>query len=308
MSCLLYNYRKPVFDYERLVNIMKTIDKIMLGKTNLLVSRVVYGGIISTNEEQKDSDRYVSGAIERGINYFDVAPTYGDAQLKLGNSLQPYRKDVFLACKTAHRNFSDAKLQMKESLEMLHTDYFDVFQLHAMTTAEDVEQAFAEDGVMKFLIEAKKEGMIRNLGFSAHSEKTALKALDLYDFDTILFPVNWATGLKNAMGDELLVKAKERNMGILALKSLAMRHWKEGEEKEFPKCWYKPIDMKSELAIAALKYTIAQGAHTIVPPGYNKYMDFILDKFDECLKNPLNGNDIEYLTKEMLKIQRDLIF
>ncbi|MHB1485174.1 MAG: aldo/keto reductase [Saccharofermentanales bacterium] len=273
-----------------------------------MISRVVYGGIISASEEQKDSDKYVEEAIDRGVNYFDVAPAYGDAQLKLGNSLRPYRNDVFLACKTAIRNEADARVQMKESLELLHTDHFDVFQLHAMTTAEDVEQAFAKDGVMNFLIEAKKDGIIRNLGFSAHSEDTALRLLELYDFDTILFPFNWATEMDKGMGDRLVMKAKEKNLGILALKAMAMRHWKEGEARDFPKCWYKPIDMNSKLALAALKYTLSLGVHTIVPPGHFEYLKFVLDNFDECIRNPLNQDDKDYLNHEMQNIQKELIF
>lgn len=306
------------------------IEKIKLGKTNLNISRVVYGGIVSTNETQQDSDKYVSYAVDRGVNYFDVAPAYGDAQIKVGNSLKPYRRNINLACKTAERKEVEAAAQMKESLELLHTDYFDVYQLHALTTNEDLERSFSSDGIMNFLIKAKKEGIVRNIGFSAHNEEIARKALTLYDFDTVLYPINWALGYCNSMGDGLTDDAKERNMGILALKSMALRHWNDTEERKFPKCWYKPVDIDidsisdilsesvfdkqnnhndiNRLAISALKYTLSKGAHTIVPPGYFSYFAFVLEHLDECLKNPFNEDDHEFLNQELLKIKDQMIF
>jgi aryl-alcohol dehydrogenase-like predicted oxidoreductase len=110
-----------------------------LGNTGYQVSAVVYGGIVSMRDGQTNSDRYVAWAIEQGINYFDVAPTYGDAQEKLGQSLIPYRKDVYLACKTKQRLREGAEKEMKESLRLLHTDHFDVYQMHELPTKEDLD-------------------------------------------------------------------------------------------------------------------------------------------------------------------------
>lgn len=315
---------------------MNSVDKILLGKTNLLISRVVYGGIVSTNEKQEDSNNYVSYAIDRGINYFDVAPAYGDAEDKLGQSLIPYRKNIILACKTAERTKDLAIKQIANSFEKLHTDYFDVFQLHALTTFDDLEQAFSGNGVMNYLDKAKKEGIIRNIGFSAHNEEVALKALTMYDFDTVLYPINWALGNGKSMGKDLSKEALKRNMGLLALKSLALRHWKENEEKSFPKCWYKPIPVSfnmieketpqegdlsnyksngssneysdNDFAKIALKYTLAQGVHTIVPPGYFSYMKFVLDNIGECISNPLTENDQKIIEHEIQNIKSELIF
>lgn len=117
------------------------MEKALLGKTGFMVSRVTYGGIVSMNETQKDSDKYVSMVVEAGVNYFDVAPSYGDAQERLGPSLEPYRKNVYLACKTQIRDAKGAKAELLKSLEVLRTDYFDVYQLHAMTTKENLEHS-----------------------------------------------------------------------------------------------------------------------------------------------------------------------
>ena len=103
------------------------------GKTGFEISAVAYGGIVSMDDGQDASDRYVGWAVEQGINYFHVAPTYGDAEEKLGNSLKPYRSQVHLACKTAERLRVSAEKELLRSQKLLHTDYFDVYQLHGIS-------------------------------------------------------------------------------------------------------------------------------------------------------------------------------
>ena len=111
------------------------------GKTGIEISAVAYGGIVSMDDGQAASDRYVAWAIDQGVNYFDVAPTYGDAEEKLGNSLKLYRNQVHLACKTAERMRAQAEKELATSHKLLHTDHFDVYQLHAIASMEDVEKA-----------------------------------------------------------------------------------------------------------------------------------------------------------------------
>ena len=128
-----------------------TSIKRTLGKTGFEVFPVVYGGIVSSRDGQAASDNYVAWAIDRGINYFDVAPSYGDAEEKLGISLKPFRKDNYLACKTTIRARIEAEKEFEESLRLLQTDYFDLFQLHSLTTPEDVDKAFSADGVIEMI-------------------------------------------------------------------------------------------------------------------------------------------------------------
>ena len=89
------------------------------GKTGFDISAVAYGGIVSMEDGQSASDRYVAWAIDQGVNYFDVAPSYGDAEEKLGNSLKPYRSSVHLACKTAQRLRADAEKDLLRSQQLL---------------------------------------------------------------------------------------------------------------------------------------------------------------------------------------------
>ena len=272
------------------------------GRTGMEISRVVFGGIVTTNEDQKDADRYVAWARDRGVNYFDVAPTYGDAQLKLGEALRPYRQQSFLACKTAKRMEAEAREQLEESLRLLHTEYFDVYQFHSLTTEEDIDQVFGPGGALEAVVRAKEKGYVRFIGFSAHNEDIALKALELFNFDSVLFPVNWALDLGKGFGSRITAKAKELGKGLLGMKTLAHRQWLEGEERVYPKSWCKTVFNDDRLAIAALKYTLSKGVDTVVPPGNFEQFAYAVEHIEECLAHPLTAEDVAYLKGEVEKI------
>ena len=280
-----------------------------LGKTDIMISRVSYGGIVSAGyydgvtypcEGQEASDRYVDWALDHGVNYFDVAPGYGNAQDQLGISLEAHRKEVSLACKTQHRDRVNAEKDLDRSLRLLKTDHFDVYQLHAVSSMEDVEQAFAPGGVMEMMRTLKDRGITRYLGFTAHSEEAALKMIELFPFDTVLFPFNWFLNMAHGMGNRLLKTAKEKKMGILCMKAFIERRWEEGEDKGcFPKSWCKPIDTDAEpeFGTAAMKYALSLGVNTLIPPGNFKSFSFAVDHIEECLENP--AYDAELLEKKL---------
>ena len=255
--------------------------KRMLGKTGIEASVVGFGGIIVMNETPEASAKFVAEAVhECGINYFDVAPSYGNAEERLGPALAPYRNDVYLACKTGERRAEEAEAELNASLEKMQTDHFDVYQLHAMTKMEDVETVFGPGGAMEVFVKAREQGKVRFLGFSAHSEMAALALMDRFDFDTILFPINWACWLKSGFGPDTIAKAKEKSMGILALKTLAKRAWDEDEEHDWSKTWYKPVESYEEAKLA-VRFTLSQGASVAVTPGHMELLRWECDAADE---------------------------
>ncbi len=276
-----------------------------LGKTGFEVFPVVYGGIVSSRDGQAASDNYVAWALDRGINYFDVAPSYGDAQEKLGISLKPFRKENYLACKTTQRSREGAEKEFEDSLRLLHTDYFDLYQLHSLTTAEDVDKAFAAGGVMEMIEKEKQRGRIRRVGFSAHSQIQALRAMSMYDFDTVMFPINWQMDMLAQWGSGVAKDAKRRGMGVIALKGLVHRKWlNEEERKSYPKSWVKPIDVTNEaMGIAALKYTFRTGADVIVPPGDFRNFAFCVDHIEEIVNKPLTTKEKRLLEHEFLAVK-----
>ena len=273
------------------------------GKTGFEISAVAYGGIVSMEDGQDASDRYVSWAVDQGVNYFDVAPSYGDAQEKLGNSLRPYRNRVRLACKTAERLRVNAEREMQESLKMLHTDHFDVYQLHAISSEDDVQTAFGPGGVMELVRQMKQEGITANVGITAHNEDAALKCLELYDFDTVLFPINWFMHMEHGMGERLIHTAKEKGMGVLAMKAFIERKWDSPEEKKqsrFLKSWCKPIDPEDgAFGVAAMKYALSLGVDTLIPPGNIASFAFAVEHIGEALRQNLSETERQLLRSRL---------
>jgi aryl-alcohol dehydrogenase-like predicted oxidoreductase len=239
------------------------------GKTGIRLSIIGMGGIVVKGVEQDHANRIVAEFVERGVNYFDVAPSYGDAELKLGPALEPYRKEMFLACKSGHRTAEAMKAELAKSLETLRTDYFDLYQLHAVTdVAKDVDAVFAKGGAMEYLIAAKKSGVVRHLGFSAHSVEAAAAAMDRFAFDSILFPVNFATYYAGNFGPQMMAKAQAQGVARLALKALARQKWVENspERESYPNCWYQPLTDPDEIDLA-LRFTLSQPVTSALPPG-----------------------------------------
>lgn len=275
------------------------MKKRLLGNTGYEVSPLVYGGIISMKEDQAVSDRYVSWAIDNDINYFDVAPSYQDAEEKLGVSLKPYRKDVYLACKTEKRRHKEAEKEIMNSLRLLHTDWFDNFQLHAMTTPEDVETAFGPGGVMELLRDLKEKGVIGKLGFSAHSQRAALECLARYPFDTVMFPMNWMLHLGQDMGSLLLEEKLKKGFGLIGIKSLIERAWQEGDDKEgtFSKSWCKPFDEGADaLRQAAMQYSLSVlKVDTLIPPGDYENLRYMVHHINGLMDKPLSPNGMDLL-------------
>ena len=276
------------------------MQRTILGKTELEVSRIVFGGIVCMDELQSDADRYVSYAVDAGVNYFDIAPSYGNSEEKFGPAFKPYRKNCILGCKTTERTAKGARAELEKSLKTLRTDYFDIYQIHGLIKGEEARQIFAEDGALKTFLEAKKEGLIRHIGLTAHSEEIAIEALSKFDFETVMFPINWALHLGNVLGMRLPEECNERNIGLIAIKALAHRKWRNGErEASFPKSWCKTIYNDDRLGICAMKYALSRGADALVPPGNFEQFDFMVKHFSECLANPLNEEDIDYLKASM---------
>jgi predicted aldo/keto reductase-like oxidoreductase len=239
-------------------------------KNGVELSIIGMGGIVLMGQEQAAADREVARAVERGVNYFDVAPAYGkgEAEAKLGPALEPHRGKVFLACKTQKRDAAAARTELENSLRVLRTDHFDLYQMHCMAKDTDIEKAFAPGGVMEVMVKAREEGKVRFLGFSAHDEDVALKLLDMFGWDSVLFPFNYVCMTQADFGPRLLAKAKEKGVARLALKALAHTPWASKEEKaeSHLKCWYRPLQDVDKVR-AALRFTLSEDITAAIPPG-----------------------------------------
>jgi len=275
------------------------------GGAGVSLSVIGMGGIVVMGAEQAHADRIVAEFVERGVNYFDVAPTYGDAEDRLGPALEPYRKDVFLACKTDKRTREGAAEDLERSLAKLRTSHFDLYQLHGVTdVAKDIDAVFAKGGAMEVLIEAKGAGRVRHLGFSAHSVEAAMTAMDRFDFDSVLFPVNFATYYAGHFGPQIMERALAKGVARLALKSLALQKWPENhpEKKRYSKCWYQPVTDRHEAELA-LRFTLGQPVTSLLPPGEESLFRLALDLAANVSPlSPEESKELELLAKGLVPV------
>jgi len=242
------------------------IAKRPYGKKGDKLSIIGLGGIVLARLPQKEADAIAREAFERGVNYFDVAPTYWDAEERMGPAIKSFRDKIFLACKTTKRDAKGAQEELEASLRKLQTGHFDLYQLHGLSNMQELEQCFAPGGAMEVFLKAREQGKVRYIGFSAHSEEVALEAIKRFPFDSALFPFNFVTLFKDNFGWELLKEAPKHGVTLLALKALARTHWQEGA-KRLEKCWYEPVT-DPKMAEIALRFTLSLPNITAaIPPG-----------------------------------------
>ncbi|MGC9329966.1 MAG: aldo/keto reductase [Candidatus Hinthialibacter sp.] len=265
------------------------------------LSIIGFGGIVVMNVEQSHADKVVAESVERGVNYFDVAPSYGNAEDRLGPALAPFRKDVFLACKTQERSREGAERELHASLKKMRTDHFDLYQLHALSKMEDLDKAAGPNGALEAFVQARQEGKIRFIGFSAHSAEVALAALDRFDFDSILFPFNFVCWHEGHFGPQVLEKAKAKGAARLALKAMAYSPWPEGADRSgFKKCWYKPVSNPGE-ANRALRFTLSQDITAAIPPGEESLFQMALDIAEKF--EPLTSEEMKQVQQMAQGVQ-----
>jgi predicted aldo/keto reductase-like oxidoreductase len=275
------------------------LEKRSLGKTGEMLSVLGFGGIVVKDVTPEEASSSVRMAIDAGVNYFDISPSYGDAELKLGPALLPYRKNVFLSCKTDGRNKEDSRRELEQSLKNLQTDHFDLYQLHAVTKIEEVKAILGKGGAIETCLEARKEGKIRFIGFSAHSVEAALALMNGFDFDTIMFPFNFTSWYAGNFGPQVLALAQEKKMGIIALKAMAKGPWPgDFVHSKYQKCWYEPLTSEDEI-LAGLRFTLSHPIAAAIPPGEPELFMTAISLRDKI--KPLNKEEAEIIKTNALK-------
>ncbi len=269
------------------------MEKRMLGKTGEMISVLTFGGIVVRDATPEQAAKSVKQAIDAGVNYFDNAPSYGDAEVKLGPALEPYRKNVFLSNKTQMRTRDEARAELENSLKVMRTDYFDLYQHHAVYRVEDVETILGKGGAMETFLEAKQEGKIKYIGFSAHTVEAATALMEGFDFDTIMFPFNLTSWHAGNFGPQVLDMALRKNMGIIALKAMAKGRWPQGSDRtRYPKAWYEPLTTDEQI-LKGLRFTLSHPITTAIPPGEEELFMAALRLIDQF--EPLTREEAEHI-------------
>ena len=191
-----------------------------LGGTDQVSFLVGLGGITLMPLPREEAERLAHRAVEEeGVQHFDVAPTYGDAQAKLGPAVRAHRDRIFLSCKTEARDAAGARAALDESLRLLQTDHIDLYQLHALDTDEELDQVSAKGGAMEVFLEARKAGLVRYLGVTGHYPAMHLKTIERIELDTVMAPLNFRTVDTMCGPGGLIERARAHGMGVLAIKA-----------------------------------------------------------------------------------------
>lgn len=237
-------------------------------KGDIKLSIVGFGGIVVVGMEQSQANHTVGEAFDRGVNYFDVAPSYfdGEAEMKLGSALQPYRDRSFLACETMARDAAGSRKELEQSLTRLKTGHLDLYQFHAVSKMEDVDQILAPGGAAETFVKARQDGKVRFLGASVHDVKAAIALMDGFPLDSVMFPLNFVLVQEGNFGPQILEKAKSKGVTRIALKALAYTTWPTKQHDKWRKCWYEPIENPS-LAEKAFRFTLSEDITAAIPPG-----------------------------------------
>lgn len=232
-----------------------------LGRIGHESSVVMFGAASLGKVTQAEADQSIQFALDHGINHFDTAASYGDAELRMGPIISKVRNDIFLATKTGQRSKAQAKEEIYRSLERMQVDYVDLLQLHEVGTLEKLDQCTAKGGALEALLEAKEEGIIKAIGITGHGHQapqTHLEALRRFPFDTVLLPFNYymysMPEYREAF-DALIEEAGKQQTAVRAIKAIAKAPWSEGQERPYA-TWYEPFDQQ-EIIDACVHYVLS---------------------------------------------------
>ncbi|MGB6421299.1 MAG: aldo/keto reductase, partial [Anaerolineales bacterium] len=170
------------------------MEKRRLGRTGHLSTVAIFGAAAFWDVDQSEADQIMELVISHGINHIDVAPSYGLAEVRLCPWLSRERDRFFVGCKTMERSKEGASMEMRQSLDRLNIDHFDLYQIHAVTNLEELDAVTRPGGALEAIIEAREAGLTRSIGITGHGVDAPalfLEAIRRFDFDTVLFPLNF---------------------------------------------------------------------------------------------------------------------
>lgn len=188
----------------------------LLGKTNIYVNRVGFGGIPIQRITQEETNKVIDELVNNKINFIDTARAYTISEEYIGNAIEGRREKFFIATKSMSRDYKSMKEDIEISLKNLKTDYIDLYQLHNVKL-EEYKTIFEDNKAYKALVDAQKEGKIKYIGITSHSLETIEKAIEDEKFSTIQFPYN----IIEDQADEAFKKANEKGIGTIVMKPLA---------------------------------------------------------------------------------------
>jgi len=241
------------------------MQKRRLGRTEHMSTLIVFGAAAFMRKSQEEADRAMEFVIKKGINQIDVAPEYEVAEQRVGKWMENHRQCFFLGCKTLMRKREEVHEEIHRSLERLRTDHFDLYQLHSVDTENELEIILGYGGAMEEILEARSRGLLKFIGITSHSLSLLTIALRRFNFDTVMFPFNfvfYADREYRSDYDALMKLVKERDAGVLVIKSIAKGNWEKKYHNtpvwQLPYAtWYEPFNTPEDID-RSLKFALSQ--------------------------------------------------
>lgn len=239
------------------------MEKRRFSRTGHLSAVAIFGAAAFWEISQTDADKVMEQIIEAGINHIDIAPSYGQAEERVGPWMPRERGRFFLGCKTMERTKEGAWNELRQSLKRLQTETFDLYQCHAITTMEELDSVTMKGGALEAFVQARREGLIRFIGITGHgvdAPQIYLEALRRFDFDSVLFPLNFvqmANPEFRKHAEELIATCKAKDVGTMVIKTITKGPW--GGKQHTATTWYEPFDQMEEIQRAvnfALSYDV----------------------------------------------------
>jgi len=260
------------------------MEKRRFGRTGHLSTIAIFGAAAFWEISQQEADRVMEMVIEAGVNHIDVAPSYGQAEERIGPWMPRERERFFLGCKTMERTKDGAWNEMQESLKRLQTERFNLYQLHAITSMEELDACTMKGGALEALVEARRQGLTSHIGITGHgvdSPQVFIEALNRFDFDSILFPLNFVQMSnpefrKNA--EELIAACKTKDVGTMVIKTVTKGPW--GEKEQTATTWYEPFD-EQEIIQKAVNFALSYEVTGLCTVGDTRVLPMVLKACEE---------------------------
>ncbi len=231
-----------------------TIATQLFGRSGHMSTRTIFGAASLSHVTQQEADRTLEILLQYGVNHLDLASSYGDAELRVAPWLARYRSQFYVATKADSRTAQEAKEELHRSLERMHIDYVDLWQLHSLADPIEWDTALSPGGAIDAAIEARKQGLIRAIGVTGHGLQIAAthrRSLERFDFDTVLLPYNYIT-MQNSYYAEnfnaLLSTCQQRNVAVQTIKSIAYKPWMGRQHTR--DTWYEPLEDQQDIDLA----------------------------------------------------------
>ena len=254
----------------------------------------IFGSAAFWEITQEQADRVMELVISSGLNHIDVAPSYGQAEERLGPWMGRERESLFVGCKTMERTHDGAWKELHQSLERLQCESFDLYQLHAVTSFEELDAVTSPGGALGALVEAKQAGLIRHIGITGHGVDAPaiyLEALRRFDFDTVTFPLNFvqagnADYYQKAI--ELIRLCHARDVGVMVIKSIAQGPW--GEKEKTHTTWYEPFSGMDEIQ-RGINFVLSHDVTGICTAGDIRVLPLVLKACEKAVPMSLEERE-----------------